>query len=127
MIPILYDSKTGNVKRFIKKLPYSQVYPVNIISEVVSPFILVTYTTGFGRVPETTQKFLEANHKNLVGVAASGNMNWGATFCQSAEMISKRYNVPIIHKFEMSGADSDIRKFIEGAEQLVNNRSKFVD
>ena len=54
---IAYDSKTGNVKRFIRKLdlPSIQIEETTTLDE---PFVLVTYTTGFGKVPPKVLSFL---------------------------------------------------------------------
>jgi protein involved in ribonucleotide reduction len=117
---IAYDSKTGNVKRFVKKLSMRTVEIVdNLLIE--EPFILVTYTTGFGEVPETTARFLERNYKFLKGVAASGNKNWGNNYAKSAELISMQYNVPIISKFELSGTNQDVARFLQEVEKVVTN------
>lgn len=105
---IVYDSKTGNVERFVNKLDMS-VIKIEESMIVTEPFILITYTTGFGNPPKTTMNFLENNYKNLIGVASSGNKNWADNFCKSADIISEKYNIPIVHKFELSGFDSDVK------------------
>ncbi len=53
---VAYDSMTGNVKRFIHKLnmPAVQIGEDLVIDE---DFILITYTTGFGNVPERVLEF----------------------------------------------------------------------
>lgn len=55
---IAYDSKTGNVKRFINKLklPAVQIEEQMTIEE---PYVLITYTTGFGQIPERVSSFLK--------------------------------------------------------------------
>ena len=114
---IVYDSRTGNVEKFVKKidLPNIKIKPDLIVDR---PFILITFTTGFGIVPETTIKFLEKNYIYLKGVAASGNLNWGNLFAHSADIISQKYNVPIIHKFELSGTQKDVEIFKERLHEL---------
>lgn len=116
---IVFDSKTGNVKRFISKLGYDclQIRDDLIVNE---SFILVTYTTGFGEVPKTTKAFLEKNSDYLIGVASSGNRNWGTKFAKSADIISAQYNVPIISKFELSGTLKDVTAFQEGVVSCQN-------
>ena len=117
---VVYDSKTGKVKQFVSKLKLPAVRIVdNLI--VNEPFVLVTYTIGFGEVPETTNKFLINNHFYLRGVASSGNKVWGLNFAKSADIISAQYNVPIICKFELAGTDRDVEKFLQGVERLVTN------
>lgn len=116
-ILIVYDSKTGNVNRFVNKLglDHVKVRPGLIVHE---PFILITYTTGFGEVPETTLEFLESNHHLMVAVASSGNRVWGDKFANAANIISERYSVPILLKFELSGTTKDVEKFLQEASNL---------
>ena len=115
---IVYDSLTGNVKRFINKLGVETIkITPNLL--VNRPFILVTYTIGFGEIPKTTEDFLSENHPNIIGVAVSGNKNWGERFAKAADTISIKYNVPIVHKFELSGSPKDVDIFIKRATKLV--------
>jgi len=109
---VLYDSKTGNVKRFINKLNM-RALPIDEQDVVDEPFVLITYTTGFGQVPEKVSSFLRSNWKQLRGVSASGNRNWGQGFAKSADTISQMYNVPVISKFELSGTSQDTQYFVE--------------
>lgn len=114
---VLYDSLTGNVKRFAGKLPFKCV-KIERFMVVEEPFVLITYTTGMGQSPKKVMEFLEDNHKYMVGVSASGSLNWGYSYAKSADIISEMYNVPILSKFEMSGNKSDILKFIERVREL---------
>ncbi|WPP40692.1 class Ib ribonucleoside-diphosphate reductase assembly flavoprotein NrdI [Paenibacillus hunanensis] len=118
---IAYDSKTGNVKRFIGKLKHSSVQAVQIEEalQLNEPFVLITYTTGFGQVPEKVNHFLEKNHQRLLGVAASGNRNWGDNFGKSADLISERYGVPVVYKFELSGTTGDAQRFVQEVEKIA--------
>ncbi|WNC12231.1 class Ib ribonucleoside-diphosphate reductase assembly flavoprotein NrdI [Brevibacillus brevis] len=115
---IAYDSKTGNVRRFVNKLPMRSVEidPEMVIEE---PFVLVTYTTGFGQVPAKVDAFLKRNHTYMRGVSASGNRNWGATFAKSADTIASKYGVPVISKFELSGTSRDIEHFTSGVATIA--------
>lgn len=115
---IVFDSKTGNVLRFIDSLGLPATHIRDIHEPVNEPFILVTYTTGFGNVPPTTLEFLKSNHINLQGVAASGNKIWGDNFAISADIISKTYGVPILHKFEMSGMPEDVEFLKERVQNI---------
>ncbi|MCP8968539.1 class Ib ribonucleoside-diphosphate reductase assembly flavoprotein NrdI [Ectobacillus ponti] len=120
---IAYDSMTGNVKRFIHKLnmPAVKVEEGLILDE---EFVLVTYTTGFGNVPERVTKFLERNHSRLQGVSASGNRNWGDMFGASADHISHQYEVPVVSKFELAGTNKDVEIFKERVRELAAYRVK---
>lgn len=114
---IAYYSLTGNVKRFIDKCGFIYV-DITENQTLDEPFILVTNTTGFGQVPESVADFLKRNSGHLVGVAASGNRNWGANFAKAADLISERYGVPIVHKFELSGTETDVKIFTERVESI---------
>lgn len=115
---IVYDSKTGNVKRLVSKLhmPSVRLTPDLIMSE---PFVLATFTTGFGQVPESTQKFLNNNHELMRGVVASGNRNWGDIFAKAGDIISIKYHVPYLHRFELSGTSKDIQIIKEKVGELA--------
>ncbi|WP_328588896.1 class Ib ribonucleoside-diphosphate reductase assembly flavoprotein NrdI [Niallia nealsonii] len=106
----MFDSKTGNVRRFFHKLGLTENKGIELKTglKVYEPYILLTYTTGMGQVPQTTLDFLKSNHINLYAVVASGNKNWGQNFALSANKISNMYGVPILHKFEMSGMPEDV-------------------
>lgn len=118
---IVFDSKTGNIRRFIDALGLKavEINPQLIEQPINEPFVLVTYTTGFGNVPPSTLYFLELNHVNLRGVAASGNRIWGDNFAISADVISEMYRVPILHKFEMSGMPEDVGIFKERVQNIT--------
>ena len=114
---VVFDSKTGNNKRFVEKLGIDSIgiEPDLIIQ---TPYVLITYTTGFGEAPITTMEFLKLNHSYLKGIAASGNKAWGDNFARSAEVISKMYNVPILHRWEMSGMPEDVEIFKERVQKI---------
>lgn len=120
---IAYDSKTGNVGRFVKKLDMRniKIEEDTILNE---PFVLITYTTGFGKAPKKTLDFLEKNSKYIVGVAASGNRNWGDNFCKSAITIANIYNIPVIHRFELQGTKRDVQKFKDEVANIESHRIK---
>lgn len=115
---VVYDSKTGNVKRFVQKLklPAVQIHDSLKLEE---PFVLVTYTTGFGQVPERVAAFLRDNHELLLGVSASGNRNWGDKFARSADLIAEQYAVPVISKFELSGTWGDAERFNQEVSRVA--------
>lgn len=117
---VAYDSMTGNVKRFIHKLnmPAVQIDEDLVIDE---DFILITYTTGFGNVPERVFRLLERNNEKLKGVSASGNRNWGDMFGASADKISTKYEVPIVSKFELSGTNNDVEYFKERVREIATH------
>lgn len=119
---IVYDSMTGNIKRFISRLNLDviQLHDNIVINE---PFILVTYTTGLGEVPNSTIIFLEDNHQLLKGVASSGNKNFGKLFAIAADTISREYHIPVLLKFELSGTKQDTEKFIQEVNHIDRNEN----
>ncbi|WP_442604212.1 class Ib ribonucleoside-diphosphate reductase assembly flavoprotein NrdI [Paenibacillus sp. KN14-4R] len=116
---IAYDSKTGNVKRFVNKLDIESVQ-VSPELDIEEPFILVTYTTGFGQAPKSTMDFLAAKGHLLRGVATSGNMNWGSRYGLAADHISEKFDVPLLMKFELSGTNKDVERFKWEVNQIVH-------
>jgi len=115
---LVYDSFTGNVERFINKVGLEAVK----IEEgliVKEPFVLVTYTTGMGNIPDSTAKFLRrGNFFNMKAVASSGNRNWIPMFAEAGVKISKQFNVPLLLKFENDGTKSDVEEFIKRVKEI---------
>lgn len=119
---IYYDSKTGNVERFIGKIrPLRNWVFIKINDELIphNKGHLVTFTTNFGEVPKTTEKFLEKYSDKILSVSSSGNMNWGKLYALAANKISEAYNLPIIMKFELAGLNSEIEMFINKVEEIL--------
>lgn len=118
---IVFASLTGNVQRFVDKLSFesARILP-NTFLCINEPFVLVTYTTGFGQTPKEVESFLkyDYNWRHLKGVIGSGNRNWGDSFCGGAEKVALQYNVPLLHKFELSGFDSDVQIVTDKIEEL---------
>ncbi|TVY10001.1 class Ib ribonucleoside-diphosphate reductase assembly flavoprotein NrdI [Paenibacillus cremeus] len=115
---VVWDSRTGNVERFVNKL--EGIEKVKIHNDIIvdEPFVLITYTTGMGKVPQSTLDFLEHNHQHMLGVACSGNRNWGDSYARAADIISQKYNVPILLRFELSGLSSDVNSLMERLRQF---------
>jgi protein involved in ribonucleotide reduction len=122
---IVYDSLTGNVKRFIDKVKNRngnlRVENIASIPIVDDDYILVTYTIGMGKVPDSTQEFLNKNSSRLKAVVVSGNIIWGGNFGKAGDTISKQYNVPLIMKIELSGTKQNVDQFIQEVAKFDNN------
>lgn len=113
---ILFYSKTGNIRRFASKLMKRGLICKDILEnpKVEEDFVLITPTHGFGQIPDAVQLFLRSNLEHLVAVASSGNKVWGNDlFGKSGETIADVYNVPLLHKFQSQGFESDVDIFIE--------------
>lgn len=113
---IVYFSKTGNIERFVNKIKKidSKIKFINgnKVSKIKENYILLTYTINFGEVPNEVDKFLKNNNKNIKGIVGSGNKNWGIYYCNAANIISKKYNIPILMNFELAGNIHDINTFL---------------
>lgn len=116
MIDVYFYSLTGNIRRFLEK---TDVTATSIEgAEPKSPYVLVTNTLGFGEVPKPVLEFLRKHGDLLIGVAASGNRNWGTNYGKAAYTISESYDVPIVLVFEMVGTPNDVKIFNERMRSL---------
>lgn len=109
---IAYYSLTGNVHRFVHRLGRpSSLYAIKGGGRglLVEPYVLITPTTGFGQVPTTVSEFVRNNAELLRGVVASGNRNFGKVFAVAGRLLAEEYDVPLVHTFELSGTDEDVR------------------
>lgn len=130
---IVYDSRSGNVKRFLSDCGLLEnALKLNRDLRVGEPFVLVTYTTTSiingekfnGYPPTKTLDFLEYNHEYLVGVSASGEKNWGKeNFARSADKISEMYKAKLISRFERRGNEKDREVFLQGVKDLEDSLS----
>ncbi|KZD71155.1 class Ib ribonucleoside-diphosphate reductase assembly flavoprotein NrdI [Bacillus cereus] len=126
-IDLLYDSMTGNVKRFANKFTEFSfnTKPIKSISKIENEFILLTYTTGIAQIPPTTKEFLET-HKSLLpemclGVVSSGNRNWGDNFAASGDKIEAEYHIRLLHKIEMAGSKKDVDIITQKVNIICSN------
>ncbi len=113
---IYYDSRTGNVERFVRKISAKTGWQCMKINDQLLASIhghLITYTTKIGHVPESTERFMQSNHPFILSVSSSGNMNWGTNFGLAADKTAIKYGIPLLLKFELSGMDRDVDLFIE--------------
>jgi protein involved in ribonucleotide reduction len=116
MTHLYYDSRTGNVQRFIDKVIQITGWTAHRIHKdmvVDKPGHLITFTTNFGKVPPLTEEFLQTQHSNFFSVTSSGNRNWGRNFGIAADKIAEQYDIPMAFKFELSGTMEDINQFID--------------
>lgn len=88
---------------------------------VNEPFVLFTYTTGFGEVPISSLEFARHNSTYLKGVVCSGNLNWGKNYALAGVKLSQLYNVPLLHQFELSGKEKDYNIIIERLKEICLN------
>lgn len=119
MTGIIYFSNVSeNTHRFVQKLGRPAVrMPVRahdtpVVAEEDYVLITPTYGGGVGTkaVPRQVVSFLKHpdNIKHLTGVVASGNKNFGLEYCLAGRQIALRFNVPLIHCFEILGLEEDL-------------------
>lgn len=121
---IVYASKTGNVERFVRKLPTSRLLRIHTGEEDVGePCVLLTYTTGLGQVPPEVERFARRNQAHIRAVAASGNRNWGSNYARAADRLADWFGLEVVHKFELSGRAEDVARFWEGVRALALPRA----
>ncbi|MFA6801265.1 MAG: class Ib ribonucleoside-diphosphate reductase assembly flavoprotein NrdI [Acholeplasmataceae bacterium] len=104
---IVYDSLTGQSKRFAHKLNLD-TFDINLYQRMNEDVLLVTRTFNFGEIPESTIKFLDQFRNIVKGVCVSGNKNWGSNYGAAGDKIEKIYHIPLVLKFEASGFDKDV-------------------
>jgi len=105
---IIYDSLTGQAKKLADKLGYPvydiKSYDINAIDRV----FLITRSFNFGEITEETKAFLDDHHQKVIGVAVSGNRNWGKNYGAAGVKIESLYQIPLVLKFEASGFPEDV-------------------
>jgi protein involved in ribonucleotide reduction len=117
---IVYDSLTGMGERVAKKLGYPFVN-VNEFTASDEPVFLITRSFNFGEIPVTTEHFLNANSEKVVGVAVTGNRNWGENFGAAGDKINAKFNIPLVRKFEGIGFSEDIAYMKNWLSNYVEN------
>ena len=109
----VYSSRTGNVESIVNRLGIEALRIDDGSETVDEPYILFTYTDGYGEVPMEVDTFLMGNGQFIQGVIASGDTGYGEAFCQAGDVISENYDVPCLYKVENDGTDDDIAKIKE--------------
>ncbi|MEC1408858.1 class Ib ribonucleoside-diphosphate reductase assembly flavoprotein NrdI [Bacillus halotolerans] len=126
---ITYESKTGNVRRFVKALQQEfDIESIEITDDTIinQEFIHITYTIGFGEVPERTLSFINNNKNKIRGVAVSGNKVWGDNYGLAGDKLSAKFHIPLLLKFELSGTKQDLEKIVQEV-QLIDKHNTKVD
>lgn len=117
MTLIIYESRTGQVERFVERLKLLTDWHFVKLSPDCTPnepYHLLTYTDGFGETPKMTADFLKSHGQKLLSVGSSGNKNWGEyQFAKAADNIAEHYHVPQSLKFELSGNKQYAQSFIQ--------------
>ena len=115
---VVFASRTGNVQSIVDRLSVDALEISSGDDAVSEPFLLITYTDGYGDVPMEVESFLNSNGDHLKGVIVSGDQVYGEAFCKAGDVISEQYNVPCLYKVENDGTDEDI----EEIKKIINNQ-----
>lgn len=121
MFIVYFSNVTNNTERFVLKVQKEKIYRIPIkktepMETITEPYILITPTYGDhnkkGMIPHQVKRFLShENHKDLIrGVISSGNRNFGNEYGIAGEIISRKFNIPHLHKFELAGEEEDVIK-----------------
>lgn len=121
---VYFSGASSNTHRFVEKMALAPsttqripLSPRDSTVQTSEPYILLTPTYGGGgrnevrdAVPKQVIKFLNnpENRKNIRGVIASGNINFGRTYGYAADVVSRKCNVPVLYKFEILGNEEDV-------------------
>jgi len=121
---IAFASRTGNVRYIVSRLQLP-AYDIEVARALEEPFLLLTYTDGFGDVPELVERFMERNGVYCRGVAVSGNRNFGPLqFGRAGDRLAARWRVPLIRKIELRGFADDYEAIQNYWSQMQEGRTK---
>lgn len=116
---IVYASRTGNVESIVDQLGFDSL-KIEMGSESVDePYVLFTYTDGYGDVPAEVESFLESNNPGLIqGVVVSGDYGYGEAYCLAGDKIAEMMSVDVLYKVENQGTPEDIEQIREKLNTL---------
>lgn len=122
---IVYDGyEKGNVFEFANKIGYPIEKIENFNNFKNDDIFLITKTVGFGKITNNTEVFLNKNYLNVIGVAVSGNRNFGKNYAIAGDLISQKFNIPFVFKFEGNGLTEDVEKLKKWLENYEKNKNE---
>lgn len=104
---VIYDSLTGQGERFARKLNENAVDILDY-EDTEDDVFLITRSWDFGKVTDEAIEFLDQYANRVIGMAVSGNRNWGTNFGAAGDKIQSQYGVELVLKFEGSGFSKDV-------------------
>lgn len=124
---VYFSGATEFTHKFVEKLGLEAVRIPLLTKDakvftVDEDYILITPTyesKSQGFLPRQTASFLNIpeNRTRMMGVIGAGNRNFGEDYAISADIISEKTGVPVLHRFELSGTQEDIDLVKEGLEE----------
>lgn len=123
--PLIYywSSNTRGTERLAHKLDHP-TRSITTHPTAHHPYILLTPTYDQpkgGHTPPQVTQWLQTNAHNLVGVIGTGNRTFGTHYCQSAQDIANRHEVPILYRCELMGTSADIDNINRGIREQWDN------
>lgn len=117
---LVFASRTGNVESIVNQLNHEAIHIQMGTETVDEPFVLFTYTDGWGDVPEEVETFLQVNNPALMlGVVVSGDHSYGEAYCEAGDKIAAEYDVEVLYQVENEGTAEDIAKIGEIVDALA--------
>lgn len=121
MLQLVYDSLSGNVRRFTEGLAGELGLPMqDVRMPPPGEYLLLTYTFGKGEPPASTVNFLRQYGSGLRGVVASGSFHWGDNFARAADVIAEQYGVPVVAKLNKGGTQADRERVLSWLREYCN-------
>lgn len=120
---VVYDSLTGQGARFANRLGARTVSILDYEGESDEVF-LVTRNYDFGQITVDTEEFLEDYAGKVIGLAVSGNRNWGTNYGAAGDKIAEQYGIELVSKFEGSGFSQDIAFVKDWIEKYKEDKDK---
>ena len=115
---VYWSSNSGGTRRVAEALNTNTVELSDY--DGTSPYVLMTPTYDQPRggfTPKPVQTFLDKHAHLMVGVAATGNLNFQECYCQAGIDISKEHGVPIVHRIDIMGTADDYRTIDAGMSE----------
>lgn len=132
---IVYDSYGGTTKDIalrVGKRVGVNVYSIEEFKDSVdakNDIVLFTFTYKLGKVPDTTECFLDSiNKKQLKGVVANGSKDFEKInkFGVAGDIISSQYGIPLIRKLDNGGSEVDEHALVKKISKMLGLELKKV-
>lgn len=116
---LVYASRTGNVESIVNQYNFESLKIETGSESVDEPYVLFTYTDGWGDVPAEVETFLEVNNPGLIqGVVVSGDLSYGEAYCLAGDKIAEMMGVEVLARVENDGTPEDIATIEEKLNSL---------
>lgn len=123
-IKIIYDGlEKGNIFEFVQKLSEFKSEKIQDFQNENEDLFLITKTVKYGEITDTTENFLKKYSKLVIGIAVSGNRNFGSNFAKAGDLIAEKFNIPLVLKFENKGFEEDIEYIKKWLNDFTKNQN----